>query len=129
MQTSEILTLMGVCVAIISGVATIITIGVGGYALYIQNVLAKRSKQEFQESFNKMLDEVSKDPSILDKFIDSIVQRDEFKNHFLELIHVEIKNILQSKDDFQNLDIKEMRDINENTKRQFQLKGKSNENT
>lgn len=127
MEISTILTLMGVCVAIVSGVATIITIVVGGYALYIQNVLAKRSKQEFQESFNKMLDEVSKDPLILEKFMDSIVQRHEFKNRFLELIHVEIENILQNKDDFQDLHIKEMCDINQNIKRKFQLKGKSDE--
>lgn len=127
MEISTILTLMGVCVAIVSGVATIITIVVGGYALYIQNVLAKRSKQEFQESFNKMLDEVSKDPLILEKFMDSIVQRHEFKNRFLELIHVEIENILQNKDDFQDLHIKQMCDINQNIKRKFQLKGKSDE--
>lgn len=127
MEISTILTLMGVCVAIVSGVATIITIVVGGYALYIQNVLAKRSKQEFQESFNKMLDEVSKDPLILEKFMDSIVQRHEFKNRFLELIHVEIENILQNKDDFEDLHIKEMCDINQNIKRKFQLKGKSDE--
>lgn len=64
---------------------------------------------------------------ILEKFMDSIVQRHEFKNRFLELIHVEIENILQNKDDFQDLHIKEMCDINQNIKRKFQLKGKSDE--
>lgn len=97
MNTGEVVSLMGTTIAGIGVVATLITIFVGGYAIHLQRVLSKQSKQEFKEHFDKMLDSVSRDPLVLQNFIKCIVERDEFKERFLELIRTETENILDSR--------------------------------
>lgn len=97
MDNSTLITVMGVCIAIITGIATIITLVVGFYAIYLQRTLVNKTKQEFQEHFHKMLDMASQDPSVLQNFIKCVVEKEEFKDRFLELIRIETENILDSR--------------------------------
>lgn len=97
MNTGEVVSLMGTTIAGIGVVATLITIVVGGYAIYLQRALSKQSKLEFKEQVDKMLSTASKDPMILENFIKCIVEKDEFKERFLDLIRTETENILDSR--------------------------------
>lgn len=67
METSTLMTMMGITITVIGTVATLITIVIGGYALLLQKALSKKSKQEFKEHFDKMLDNASKDPDSFGK--------------------------------------------------------------
>lgn len=98
MGTTTIMTMMGITITVIGAVATIITIAVGGYALYLQINLSKKTNEEFNKHFYKMLDKVSNNPEVLEKFIQNVIEKDEFKNRFLNLIEIEIENILDSRE-------------------------------
>lgn len=98
METTTIMTMMGITITVIGAVATIITIAVGGYALYLQINLSKKTNEEFNKHFYKMLDKVSNNPEVLEKFIQNVIEKDEFKNRFLNLIEIEIENILDSRE-------------------------------
>ena len=119
METSTLMTMMGITITVIGTVATLITIVIGGYALLLQKALSKKSKQEFKEHFDKMLDNASKDPAVLEKFIQCVIEKDEFKNRFLALIKNEIENVLDSRHNMGAL----KNDDNEDIKSQFQQKG------
>ena len=45
-----------------------------------------------------MLDKVSNNPEVLEKFIQNVIEKEEFKNRFLNLIEIEIENILDSRE-------------------------------
>lgn len=98
METTSLMTMMGITITVIGAVATIITIAVGGYALYLQINLSKKTNEEFNKHFYKMLDKVSNNPEVLEKFIQNVIEKEEFKNSFLHLIEIEIENILDSRE-------------------------------
>lgn len=98
METTSLMTMMGITITVIGAVATIITIAVGGYALYLQINLSKKTNEEFNKHFYKMLDKVSNNPEVLEKFIQNVIEKEEFKNRFLHLIEIEIENILDSRE-------------------------------
>lgn len=98
METTTIMTMMGITITVIGAVATIMTIIIGGYAIYLQRSLSKKTNEEFIEHFENMLDNVSNNPQILERFIQSVIEKDEFKNCFLSLIEIEIENILDSRE-------------------------------
>ncbi|TXJ38175.1 hypothetical protein EPJ70_08790 [Brachyspira aalborgi] len=98
METTSLMTMMGITITVIGAVATIITIAVGGYALYLQINLSKKTNEEFNNYFYKMLDKVSNNPEVLEKFIQNVIEKEEFKNRFLHLIEIEIENILDSRE-------------------------------
>lgn len=98
METTSLMTMMGITITVIGAVATIITIAVGGYALYLQINLSKKTNEEFNKHFYKMLDKVSNNPEVLEKFIQNVIEKEEFKNRFLNLIEIEIENILDSRE-------------------------------
>lgn len=97
MDNETLISTMGVCIALITGIATIITLAVGCYAIYLQTALVQKTKREFKEHFDEMLDGASKDPMILENFIKCIVEKDEFKNRFLSLMRTEMENLLDSR--------------------------------
>lgn len=121
-ETSTLMTMMGITITVIGVVATLITIVIGGYALLLQKALSKKSEQEFKEHFDKMLDNASKDPAVLEKFIQCVIEKDEFKNRFLALIKNEIENVLDSRLNINIIDALK-NDDNEDIKSQFQQKG------
>lgn len=121
-ETSTLMTMMGITITVIGVVATLITIVIGCYALLLQKVLSKKSEQEFKEHFDKMLDNASKDPAVLEKFIQCVIEKDEFKNRFLALIKNEIENVLDSRHNIDIIDALK-NDDNEDIKSQFQQKG------
>lgn len=98
METTSLMTMMGITITVIGAVATIITIAVGGYALYLQINLSKKTNEEFNKHFYKMLDKVSNNLEVLEKFIQNVIEKEEFKNSFLHLIEIEIENILDSRE-------------------------------
>lgn len=98
METTSLMTMMGITITVIGAVATIITIAVGGYALYLQINLSKKTNEEFNKHFYRMLDKVSNNPEVLEKFIQNVIEKEEFKNRFLHLIEIEIENILDSRE-------------------------------
>lgn len=98
METTSLMTMMGITITVIGAVATIITIAVGGYALYLQINLSKKTNEEFNKHFYKMLDKVSNNSEVLEKFIQNVIEKEEFKNRFLHLIEIEIENILDSRE-------------------------------
>ncbi|WP_302366950.1 hypothetical protein [Brachyspira aalborgi] len=98
METTSLMTMMGITITVIGAVATIITIAVGGYALFLQINLSKKTNEEFNNYFYKMLDKVSNNPEVLEKFIQNVIEKEEFKNRFLHLIEIEIENILDSRE-------------------------------
>lgn len=100
METSTLMTIIGVCVAIITGIATILALFIGIYAIILQKSLIKRNKHELQEYLEKLLKSTIDDPIIFNKFIDSIINKDEFKNKFLTLIETEIENMLETRETF-----------------------------
>ena len=100
METSTLMTIIGVCVAIITGIATILALFIGIYAIILQKSLTKRNKHELQEYLEKLLKSTTDDPTIFNKFIDNIINKDEFKNKFLTLIETEIENILEVRETF-----------------------------
>lgn len=53
-----------------------------------------------QEYLEKLLKSTTDDPIIFNKFIDSIINKDEFKNKFLTLIETEIENMLETRETF-----------------------------
>lgn len=53
-----------------------------------------------QEYLEKLLKSTTDDPIIFNKFIDSIISKDEFKNKFLTLIETEIENMLETRETF-----------------------------
>ncbi len=124
LTNSEVASLMGVTITGIGVVATIITLVIGGYAIYLQRTLSKQNSEEFKEKFNKILDNASENPLVLEKFIQCIVEIEEFKNRFLNLIQNEIENVLDSRQVI-NTDISQNDDIieeNNNIKSQFKEK-------
>lgn len=98
METTTIMTMMGITITVIGTVATIMTIIIGGYTIYLQINLSKKTNEEFNKHFYKMLDKVSNNPEVLEKFIQNVIEKDEFKNRFLNLIEIEIENILDSRE-------------------------------
>lgn len=100
METSTLMTIIGVCVAIITGIATILALFIGIYAIILQKSLIKRNKHKLQEYLEKLLKSTTDDPIIFNKFIDSIINKDEFKNKFLTLIETEIENMLETRETF-----------------------------
>ncbi|PAF49184.1 hypothetical protein BKH41_03630 [Helicobacter sp. 12S02232-10] len=103
MDTSAILTTMTVCIAIITGVATIVTLGVGGYGFYFQKMLTKKTDDEFKKHFDSALDKIAEDSSVLDHFITKIIKKEEFKSRFLGLIESDIERIGLIEDDIQKI--------------------------
>lgn len=57
--------------------------------------------------------------TVLEKFIQCVIEKDEFKNRFLALIKNEIENVLDSRHNMGAL----KNDDNEDIKSQFQQKG------
>lgn len=88
---------MGVTIAAMGVFIAITTIVVSCVAIYIQKSSIRKNEQEFKAHFDKMLDKASKDPMILENFIKCIIENDEFKKRFLDLIHTETENILDSR--------------------------------
>lgn len=93
----EVAGLMGVTISAMGVFIAITTIVVSCVAIYIQKSSIKKNEQEFKEHFDKMLDKASKDPLVLQNFIKCIVEKDEFKERFLDLIRTETENILDSR--------------------------------
>lgn len=98
MTIENLMTMISIAITVIGAVATIITIAVGGYALYLQINLSKKTNEEFNKHFYKMLDKVSNNPEVLERFIQNVIEKEEFKNRFLNLIEIEIENILDSRE-------------------------------
>ena len=98
MTIENLMTMISITITVIGAVATIITIAVGGYALYLQINLSKKTNEEFNKYFYKMLDKVSNNPEVLERFIQNVIEKEEFKNRFLNLIEIEIENILDSRE-------------------------------
>lgn len=98
MTIENLMTMISIAITVIGAVATIITIAVGGYALYFQINLSKKTNEEFNKHFYKMLDKVSNNPEVLERFIQNVIEKEEFKNRFLNLIEIEIENILDSRE-------------------------------
>ncbi|MCE3037471.1 hypothetical protein LW135_06510 [Helicobacter sp. faydin-H20] len=116
MSQDTLITIVGVSVGLVSGIATLLTLVFGIYSMKIQWDLRKKTRNEFNEHFQNMLNKASSNPGVLEKFIDNIVEKEEFKNRFLALIKDEIENILDSRDI-----LKDKRDADE-VKFQFQQK-------
>lgn len=93
----EVAGLMGVTISAMGVFIAITTIVVSCVAIYIQKSSIKKNEQEFKDHFDKMLDKASKDPLVLQNFIKCIVEKDEFKERFLDLIRTETENILDSR--------------------------------
>lgn len=121
LNIGEVASLMGVTIATIGVIATLITIFVGGYAIYLQITLRKKTKQEFKEHFDAMLNMASKDPIILENFIEYIVKKEEFKNRFLDLIRTEMENILDSRRVLEKQECESLKE-EQNVQNQFQGK-------
>lgn len=98
MGQDTLIAIVGVSVAIVSGIATLLTLVFGFYSVKIQWDLRKKTENEFNERFENMLNEVSNNPSVLEKFINNIVEKEEFKNRFLALIKDEIENVLDARE-------------------------------
>ncbi|RDU70103.1 hypothetical protein CQA62_01455 [Helicobacter cholecystus] len=126
LNASEVASLMGITISAMGVFIAITTIVVSCVAIYIQKSSIKKNEQEFKEHFDKMLDTVSQNPMVLENFIKCIVEKDEFKKRFLDLIRTETENILDSR---QTIKSKEQNNVDyelsqEELKVQSQFQGK-----
>lgn len=98
MELSTLTSVAGWSVSAVSGSVTIMAVFIAVYAAILQKSMSKKLKEEIAEKAHNKLDKALKNPSILKSFINTIVENDEFKNRFSNLIDVQIENILDSRD-------------------------------
>lgn len=62
-------------------------------------IFNKKKQTRIARVFRKIT-QIYNSPIIFNKFIDSIINKDEFKNKFLTLIETEIENMLETRETF-----------------------------